>query len=92
MARLELLDLDEVDGYDPAAPAGGNGRLAQAPPAVVTAMNTLPERLLQILALYAQEGCTLRQIGSVLGIGESRVSQLHTEAIHKAARGATGRE
>jgi len=54
-------------------------------------MDTLPPKLLQVLALYYQEGCTLRQIGAVLGVGESRVSQLHTEAIHRL-RAAVGKE
>ena len=91
MARLELLDLDEV----PVEGAGemvddtvAKRRLADA---VVSAMETLPPKLLQVLALYYQEGCTLRQIGAVLGVGESRVSQLHTEAIHRL-RAAVGRE
>jgi RNA polymerase sigma factor for flagellar operon FliA len=91
MARLEVLDLDEIDGCDGATPADDVAAKRELAAAVVAAMDTLPERLLQILALYYQEGCTLRQIGSVLGIGESRVSQLHTEAIHRL-RAATGRE
>jgi RNA polymerase sigma factor for flagellar operon FliA len=91
MARLELLDLDEVDvesGGETIDDAVSKRRLADA---VAEAMETLPPKLLQVLALYYQEGCTLRQIGSVLGVGESRVSQLHTEAIHRL-RAAVGRE
>ena len=59
--------------------------------AVVTAIDELPAKLVQVLALYYQEDCTLRQIGLVLGVTESRVSQLHTEAIHRL-RAAVGRE
>ena len=41
----------------------------------------LPERERQILALYYQEELTLAEIGQVIGVGESRVSQLRTQAI-----------
>jgi RNA polymerase sigma factor for flagellar operon FliA len=91
MARLELLDLDEVDVESAGETIDdevGKRRLGDA---VAEAMETLPPKLLQVLALYYQEGCTLRQIGAVLGVGESRVSQLHTEAIHRL-RAAVGRE
>jgi RNA polymerase sigma factor for flagellar operon FliA len=44
-----------------------------------------------VLGLYYQEGCTLKQIGVILGLTESRVSQLHTEAIHRI-RAAVGSE
>jgi len=41
----------------------------------------LPERERQILALYYEEELTLAEIGQVIGVGESRVSQLRTQAI-----------
>ncbi|HEY4014496.1 MAG TPA: RNA polymerase sigma factor FliA [Polyangiaceae bacterium] len=91
MARLELLDLDDVEleqNGENVDDAVAKRRLADA---VVVAMETLPPKLVQVLALYYQEGCTLRQIGAVLGVGESRVSQLHSEAIHRL-RAAVGRE
>jgi len=91
MARLELLDLDdlEVEGAgETIDDTVAKRRLADA---VAAAMETLPPKLVQVLALYYQEGCTLRQIGEVLGVGESRVSQLHSEAIHRL-RAAVGRE
>ena len=34
-----------------------------------------------MIALYYYENLTLREIGEVLGVTESRVSQLHTKAI-----------
>lgn len=45
------------------------------------AITELPERERQILALYYQEELTLAEIGEVIGVGESRVSQLRTQAI-----------
>jgi RNA polymerase sigma factor for flagellar operon FliA len=41
----------------------------------------LPERERHILALYYEEELTLAEIGEVIGVGESRVSQLRTQAI-----------
>ena len=43
---------------------------------------SLPERLQVVLALYYQEQCSFREIGEVLGVTESRVCQLHSEAVH----------
>ncbi len=42
--------------------------------------NHLPERLRQILVMYYHREMSLKEIGEVLGVTESRVSQLHTEA------------
>ncbi len=45
------------------------------------AIANLPEREKIVIALYYYEGLTLREIGEVLGVTESRVSQLHTKAV-----------
>ncbi len=45
------------------------------------AMDGLPENEQYVLGLYYQENMTLKEIGMVLGVTESRVSQLHTKAI-----------
>lgn len=45
------------------------------------AIARLPEREKIVIALYYYDNLTLREIGEVLGITESRVSQLHTKAI-----------
>jgi len=45
------------------------------------ALGQLPERERQILALYYEQELTLAEIGRVIGVGESRVSQLRTQAI-----------
>ena len=41
----------------------------------------LPERERQVLGLYYQEEMTMQEIGTILGITESRVSQIHSSAI-----------
>jgi RNA polymerase sigma factor for flagellar operon FliA len=45
------------------------------------AIESLPERERLVIALYYYENLTLREIGEVLGVTESRVSQLHTKAV-----------
>jgi RNA polymerase sigma factor for flagellar operon FliA len=45
------------------------------------AIDRLPEREKTVIALYYYEGLTLKEIGEVLGVTESRVSQMHTKAI-----------
>jgi RNA polymerase sigma factor for flagellar operon FliA len=47
------------------------------------AIAQLPERERQILALYYQEELTLAEIGEVIGVCESRVSQLRSLAISR---------
>lgn len=44
-------------------------------------VRNLPERERTVVALYYDEGMTLAEIGSVLGVTESRVSQIHSKAI-----------
>ena len=45
------------------------------------AISALPEREKLVIALYYYENLTLREIGEVLGVTESRISQLHTKAV-----------
>jgi RNA polymerase sigma factor FliA len=49
--------------------------------ALADAISRLPEREKLVVTLYYYEELTLREIGEVLGVTESRVSQLHTKAI-----------
>jgi len=48
---------------------------------LVQAIEVLPEREKLIMALYYEEDLNLREIGEVLGVTESRVCQLHSQAI-----------
>jgi RNA polymerase sigma factor FliA len=51
------------------------------------AVASLPEREQLVVALYYYENLTLREIGEVLGVTESRVSQLHTKAVMRLKSG-----
>jgi len=46
-------------------------------------INSLPEREALVLSLYYDEELNLREIGEVLDISESRVSQIHSQAMHR---------
>jgi RNA polymerase sigma factor for flagellar operon FliA len=48
---------------------------------IAKALFQLPEREMQTLSLYYYEGLTLKEIGRILGVSESRVSQIHGKAI-----------
>ncbi len=48
---------------------------------LVRAIEILPEREKLVMSLYYEEELNLREIGEVLGVTESRVCQLHSQAI-----------
>jgi RNA polymerase sigma factor FliA len=48
---------------------------------IADSIASLPEREKLVIALYYYENLTLREIGEVLGVTESRISQLHTKAV-----------
>lgn len=48
---------------------------------IVQAINDLPEKEKKVLVLYYYEDLTLKEIGHILEVTESRISQLHTKAI-----------
>ena len=48
---------------------------------IVQAISELPDKEKKVLVLYYYEDLTLKEIGKVLEVTESRISQLHTKAI-----------
>jgi RNA polymerase sigma factor for flagellar operon FliA len=76
--QVSLLDtLQDPDAPDPSQVLDATevkDRLADA-------IARLPEREKLVIALYYYENLTLREIGEVLGVTESRISQLHTKAV-----------
>ena len=51
--------------------------------ALSDAMKVLPERYQKVVLLYYNNEMTMKEIGGVLGINESRVSQIHKSALEK---------
>ena len=76
--QVALIDtIEDTHGPEP------QSELAQTElrEALGEAIARLPEREKLVVTLYYYEELTLREIGEVLGVTESRVSQLHTKAI-----------
>jgi RNA polymerase sigma factor for flagellar operon FliA len=48
---------------------------------LVEAIKNLPERERQMMAMYYEQELNLREIGEVLGVSESRICQLHSQAV-----------
>jgi len=46
-------------------------------------ISTLPEREALVLSLYYDDELNLREIGQILDVSESRVSQIHSQAMHR---------
>lgn len=49
--------------------------------ALMASIDELPEKEKMMMALYYQEDLNLREIGQVLEVSESRVSQIHSQAL-----------
>jgi len=85
-ASCHLASLEDLDGEDPGddefdplrAVTDANFRVSLA-----EAIDGLPEREKLIMSLYYQDELNLKEIGKVLGVTESRVSQLHGQAVSR---------
>ena len=76
--QVSLLDtLQDPDAPDPSEVMDATDMKDR----VADAISRLPEREKLVVALYYYENLTLREIGEVLGVTESRISQLHTKAV-----------
>ncbi len=66
---------------DKSTPPDGSLEEGDVQKHLAEAINQLPEREKLLIALYYQEHLTLSEIGNLLSISESRVCQLHAQAI-----------
>lgn len=76
--RLSLMDTLVDHGADNPVEVAEDRELRRL---LAQAVNTLPEREKTVVTLYYYEGLTLAEIGQVLGVTESRVSQIHTKSV-----------
>src|SRR5436853_2036373 len=76
--QVSLLDtIQDPDAVDPAHAMD----VTETKDRLADSIARLPEREKLVIALYYYENLTLREIGEVLCVTESRVSQLHTKAV-----------
>lgn len=85
--RLHLSDVVPDSGAGPVSEAEAREKVRQ----LTAAIERLPEREHLVIALYYYEGLTFKEIGKVLTVSESRVYQLHTQAVLRL-RGYLGRD
>ncbi len=76
--QISLIDtIEDAQGPDPISALAST----EMREAIGEAISGLPEREKLVITLYYYEELTLREIGEVLGVTESRISQLHTKAV-----------
>lgn len=84
-AAAWLVPLDNVEHEDSAMveEASPASQLEEAAfrEMLVQVIGELPEREKLVISLYYQDELNLREIGEVLGVGESRVCQIHSQAV-----------
>jgi RNA polymerase sigma factor for flagellar operon FliA len=91
-----LSDGDDTDSYLNYYPDDGTNdpyakfATTELTKLLIDAIEDLPEKERLVLSLYYYEEFTMKEIGSLLGVNESRVSQLHTKAMLRL-RGKLGK-
>ena len=90
-AHTSVISFENVlDEETPRATGGVPGETDDLPPGFLAAVRELAERDQVVVALYYWERLTLAEIGQVLGVTESRVSQLHSRATMSLRRKLLG--
>jgi len=82
----DLQDSDDADFFERHAGPDNNDPLRMLEEAgfrkvLAEAISALPEREKQMMGMYYEQELNLREIGEVLGVSESRVCQLHSQAV-----------
>ncbi len=74
---LDRYKPEPESGVDP----GAMLRDARFRDALIAAVEELPEREKMVMGMYYEQEMNLKEIGAVLGVTESRISQLHSQAV-----------
>lgn len=97
LVYLEDLTLEDEDYFDRHASGPSQDPLSLLEEsdmrgALVAAIENLPEREKLMMALYYEQDLNLREIGEVMGVTESRVCQLHSQAVARLRVAVVGAE
>ena len=91
LADSVIITSDNPRSEDPV----GSAEFAELKQRLAEAIAELPEQEQTVITLYYAEELLLKDIGEVLGVTESRVSQIHSRALYKLNRALaalTGKE
>lgn len=88
-ARCQIMSMDHggddgdqtIDATDPTAGPGESLQQAEFRQELAQAIQELPERERLVLSMYYEREMNLREIGAVLDVSESRVCQIHGQAL-----------
>jgi RNA polymerase sigma factor for flagellar operon FliA len=82
---VDLLDHDllEVLQDENARDAFFNVHASELQEIMVQAIETLPDKEKLLISLYYYEELTMKEIGDIMGYTESRISQLHSQAMYR---------
>jgi len=86
-AIVPIEDAHHVPCAGPDASPDQQYALRERKRTITEALQRLPKRELMVLSMYFQDGLTLKEIGQILGVSESRVCQLRGRALRALRRG-----
>ena len=77
------IELQDVLADEKARDSLGAVHLAELQEIMVQAIEALPDKEKLLISLYYYEELTMKEIGQIMGYTESRISQLHTQAMYR---------
>ena len=80
-ANPDYASSDNEDGDQPSTDPCAEVESEEFHQAMSAAIKDLPEREAMVMSLYYEEELNLKEIGAVLGVSESRVCQIHGQAL-----------
>jgi len=86
-AMVPIEDATHVPCAGPEASPDEQYVLRERKRSITRALESLPKRELMVLSMYYQDGLTLKEIGQILGVSESRICQLRGRALRTLKRG-----
>jgi RNA polymerase sigma factor for flagellar operon FliA len=91
LGHVQVVSIEDLCRHDPDGWAGGSGGddpfehafMAEARRKLAEAIPHLPQRLRMALTLYYHEKLPVKDIAALMGVTESRISQMMSEAVHR---------